>query len=294
LKVTYKAELKEEWKDGKPYPLSQTAKLNLKAVTEADNRVVNFDIPTVKDEKIVDLKVNKTWEGKVPASVANGITFDVNPSPDGKQLKVTVNPNNWSGELKGVPKYKDGKEITYTISEPVSSDYKVISPKPANGQLSGTKDNAGDWTFDIRNKNTEKTSLVVTKNWVTADGKEAPADLKFAAKVQLYNGTTKVGNPVAFDNGKAEFTGLDKYNTDGYPIQYTVKEVNEKGEEESNNKITNGKFNYDVTYSYYYSNDSAVVTNKVTNPGAQTFDINLKKTWKGGVGNEAEFVFTNS
>ena len=292
LKVTYKAELKEEWKDGTPYPLSQTAKLNLKALTDSDNRAVNFIIPTVKDEKTVNLKVNKTWDGKVPESVANGITFKVNPSPDGKQLQVTVKPNGWSGELNDIPKYKNGEAITYTISEPVSSDYKVISPEPANGQLSGTKDDAGNWKFDVKNKNTEKTSLVVIKNWVTADGKEAPADLKFAAKVQLYNGITKVGNPVAFDNGKAEFTGLDKYNTAGDLIDYTVKEVNEKGEEESSNKITNGKFNYEVTYKYY--NNSAVVTNKVTNPEAQTFDINLKKAWKGGVGNEAEFVFTNS
>ena len=292
LKVTYKAELKEEWKDGTPYPLSQTAKLNLKALTDSDNRAVNFIIPTVKDEKTVNLKVNKTWDGKVPESVANGITFKVNPSPDGKQLQVTVKPNGWSGELNDIPKYKNGEAITYTISEPVSSDYKVISPEPANGQLSGTKDDAGNWKFDVKNKNTEKTSLVVIKNWVTADGKEAPADLKFAAKVQLYADGKKVDKQAAFDNnGKAEFTGLDKYNSDSSLINYTVKEVNEKGEEESSSKIKNGKFNYEVTYKY--DNNSAVVTNKVTNPEARTFNVNITKTWKGGVGEKAVFTFTN-
>ena len=287
LKVTYKAELKEEWKDGTPYPLSQTAKLNLKALTDPDNRAVNFTIPTVKDTKTVNIVVNKKWVGdKVPEGV-NEVIFNITPEAHAMNNTIIVKGNdNWTGKLENLPKYKNGKKINYEVTEVAGNNYEKV------GEIKRTESSDGILTFEVTNKNTEKTSFTVRKDWAST-----PDELKFDVNVQLYaDGTPLVGKRATIKKGETEatFANLPKYDNNGKEIKYSAKELSNDGKAiEDNGSLTNDKFNFTVTYDP--KGDNAVyILNSCVNPENAIFDVDLSKTWEGGVGDKAEFVFTNT
>lgn len=80
-------------------------------------------------------------------------------------------------------------------------------------------------TVTVTNTYTQKTTnITVEKEWANVDGITLPASIQ----VQLYNGTTKVGDPVTLNaaNGwKHTFENLPEYNG-STKINYTAKEVN--------------------------------------------------------------------
>ena len=121
---------------------------------------------------------------------------------------VLSKTNEWKYTFKDLEKYKDGKEIEYTIKEDSISGYKSkISGDMASG-------------FTVTNTNTEKTSVNVTKKWV---GKA-----KDSVNVKLFaDGKEKQDATLSEATGwKHEFKNLPKYDEgDGHEIVYTVKEV---------------------------------------------------------------------
>lgn len=173
---------------------------------EANNSTV-----TVTDKKAtVEVTGTKNWndnddqDGKRPDSItvnllANGTVVDT---------KTVTADDNWSYSFTDLPKYADGNEITYTVSEEAVADYTT------------TYDG-----YNITNSYTPgETSITVTKVWNDNDDQDG---LRQAVDVELYAdgvATGQIQTLSADNNWTATWTGLaEKANKKA--ITYTVEEV---------------------------------------------------------------------
>ncbi|MGT2935558.1 Cna B-type domain-containing protein, partial [Streptococcus castoreus] len=156
----------------------------------------------------VSVPVTKTWVGK------EGTSAKIHLYADGRKLdSVTLSKaNKWQHTFTNLEKYKDGKEIKYTIKEDVIENYK--------------SEITGDMTlgFTVKNTNTEKLSIPIVKQWV---GKAAD---KVEVKL-LADGIEKATVTLtAATDWKHTFKDLPKYDEkDGHEITYTISEVKVDG-----------------------------------------------------------------
>ncbi|WP_326845328.1 Cna B-type domain-containing protein [Streptococcus gallolyticus] len=147
---------------------------------------------------------NDDQDGKRPDSItvnllANGTVVDT---------KTVTADDNWSYSFTDLPKYADGNEITYTVSEEAVADYTT------------TYDG-----YNITNSYTPgETSITVTKVWNDNDDQDG---LRQAVDVELYAdgvATGQIQTLSADNNWTATWTGLaEKANKKA--ITYTVEEV---------------------------------------------------------------------
>ncbi|CDO17335.1 TQXA domain protein [Streptococcus gallolyticus] len=147
---------------------------------------------------------NDDQDGKRPDSItvnllANGTVVDT---------KTVTADDNWSYSFTDLPKYADGNEITYTVSEEAVADYTT------------TYDG-----YNITNSYTPgETSITVTKVWNDNDDQDG---LRQAVDVELYADGVATGQIQilsADNNWTATWTGLaEKANKKA--ITYTVEEV---------------------------------------------------------------------
>ena len=172
-----------------------------------------FDITNKYTPEMIEVAGTKTWDdannrdGKRPEKII------VNLLADGTQVKtaeVKADGNgNWKYSFSGLPKYKDGKEIKYTVTENTVAGYTT--------EING---------YDIKNSyKPGKTSVTVTKRWDDANNKDKirPNSIK----VQLYADGEKLGEAVvlkAADKWTYSWRELPAMK-DGKAIRYTVKEV---------------------------------------------------------------------
>lgn len=287
LTVKYKAELVEERKDGDYYDITKTSP-ELFATATTNDKIVFDKIMQVKDLKTINLIVNKEWIGNNVPSGVTEVEFTVNANGESSDtIKVKADPaGNWSGTKEKLNRYKDGKAINYTVKEVAGGNYELKdSKKPVT-------DNDGNITFTEINKNTEKVNFKVIKKWGNT-----PSELQFDTNVQLYANDKKEHDKVKLtvnDNWETSFEGLPKYDEDGKEITYTVKEVNEKGNEEAGEKITLQSYDYQVKHSNDGIKNVDTITNTVTNADKQTFEVTATKKWDGGVSTQdVVFTFTN-
>ncbi len=90
----------------------------------ATNTTVN------KTPSFVDISVTKKWSGKELDSV-NAELYADGTKIDSQKLS---NDNNWKYTFRDLSKYKDGKEITYTVDEEYTEGYtKSISGNAKDG-----------------------------------------------------------------------------------------------------------------------------------------------------------------
>lgn len=287
LTVKYKAELVEERKDGDYYNITKTSPELFATATTKDNIV--FDkIMQVKDLKTINLIVNKEWIGNNVPSGVTEVEFTVNANGEySDTIKVKADPDeNWTGTKEKLNRYKDGKAINYTVNEVKGDNYElkdVAKPKT---------DNNDNIIFTATNKNTEKINFKVIKKWGNT-----PSELQLDTNVQLYANDKKERDQVkltANDNWETSFEGLPKYDEDGKEINYTVKEVNDKGDEEASEKITLQSYDYQVKHSNDGTKNEDTITNTVTNADKYTFEVTATKKWEGGVSKkDVVFTFTN-
>ncbi len=161
----------------------------------------------------VEVAGSKTWDdnndqdGKRPESIT------INLLADGTEIEQqTVNPNdegNWTWSFTDLPKYANGQEITYTITEEVVADYST------------TYDG-----YNVINSYTPgKTTVPVTKVWDDANNQDGIRPNEITVKL-LADGvaTDKTLTLSAANNWTGIFTDLDEYSA-GKEIEYTVKEV---------------------------------------------------------------------
>ena len=155
-------------------------------------------------------KDNNNQDGKRTTSVKVQI---LNGDKVVQEIEVSEK-TGWKFESKKLPKYKNGKEIKYTVKETAMTEYKATI----------TTDKDGKYT--ITNEYTpEKIAVSGQKTWIDNNDQDhiRPASVTVAL---LANGkvTGKTAIATAETGWKYEFTELDRYQN-GKAIEYTVKEV---------------------------------------------------------------------
>ena len=159
----------------------------------------------------VNVNGAKTWSGDDSQKDSRPDSITVNLLANGKQVanKTVTEADNWEYSFTDLPKYENGKEIVYTVTEESVENYSTT----ING-------------YNITNSYTPgKTSVTVTKAWVDNDnkGNKRPSEIK----VQLYAGEQASGSQVTLNEANKwtyTWTGLDE-KKGGTTIAYTVKEA---------------------------------------------------------------------
>ncbi len=202
---------------------------------------------------------SKTWDdannqdGKRPASITIHLLANGKKLED-KELTVTAD-DGWKWEFKDLPKYENGKEITYTITEDAVPDYTI--------EING---------YDVTNSYTPgKTSVTVTKSWNDADNQDGKRP--DSIQVQLYADGKAQGEPVVLNDENYwshTWSELDEKSA-GNTIKYTVKEVGETG----------GKIDFNgAEYEVACTGDAAsgyTITNSYT---PEKTSVPVTKNWR--------------
>lgn len=153
----------------------------------------------------VSIPVTKTWVGKEGTSATIHLYAD-----DTEVASTTLRADsNWQYTFINLEKYKDGKEIDYTIKEDTIENYKS---EITGDMMTG---------FTVKNTNTEKIFVPVKKVWV---GKATDkVEIKLLADNKETNKTLTLDES---SNWQGEFKDLAKYDeTDGHEIVYMIQEV---------------------------------------------------------------------
>ena len=206
--------------------------------TKADGYTTKYSkdgltITNTHTPEVRSITVDKVWDdannqdGKRPESIL--ITLYANGE---EQTTKELTADNWSYTFEDLPKYENGKEITYTVSESVVDGYTLTS-----------NEMVGD-TITLTNSYTpEVTSKTVNKFW--KDNNNQDGIRPESVTIGLYNGDRLVETVElnAFNGWTYDFTNLPKYEN-GKEIVYIAREEN----------VPDG-------YEVSYSDDTYTITN---------------------------------
>ena len=198
--------------------------------TETEGKTI---ITNTHEVEKTSYSVEKVWndnenqDGKRPTS----IQVQLKANGNNKGEAITLNEeNNWKNTWTNLPKYENGKEITYTVEEGVPEGYTASYDTETSGKTTITN------THEI-----EQTTYSVEKVWndnENQDGKR-PTSIQVQLKA---NGNNK-GEAITLNeenNWKNTWTNLPKYEN-GKEITYTVEEIVPEGYTVSYNTETTGK-----------------------------------------------------
>ena len=248
-------------KDGKEiaYTVTESAIAGYEA-SVSGNKNEGFTI-TNKDTEKVKIKVDKKWLGKVgekvTLSLLNGTEVVDTKTVDAASAKAGE-ANTWEVSFEA-PKYgKDGKEVTYTVTESAIAGYKA---EVSGNQAAG---------FTVTNASTDKVKIKVDKKWL---GKVADS-----VTVKLMNGTQVVEEKTVAKTGEEKTWELSfeapKYDAAGREIAYTVTESAIAG------------YKAEVSGS---QSAGFVITNRDT----EKVKINVDKKWLGKVADSVTVKLMN-
>ena len=188
------------------------------------------------------ITVTKTWDdadnqdGKRPESII--VNLLANGEIVASQTVKADEAGNWTYTFKDLPKYANGKEITYTVTEEAVEGYET--------SVDG---------FNITNTyTTETTEVKGSKTWNDADNQDGKRPESITVRL-LANGEEKDSQTVTADengNWTYSFEKLPKYEA-GKEIVYTVTE---DAVADYTTEITG----YDITNSYAPGKTSVTVT----------------------------------
>ncbi|WP_165437907.1 Cna B-type domain-containing protein, partial [Streptococcus ruminantium] len=174
-----------------------------------ETKVEGTNITNTHTPETTQVSGTKTWndnndqDGKRPKSITVNLLADGKPF---KTQKVTAE-NNWKYTFTDLPKYANGKEIVYTVSEEKVDGYemKVEGTNITNTHTPETTQVSGAKTWNDNNDQDGKRPQSITVN-LLADGK-----------------VIKSQQVTAENDWKYTFTDLPKY-ANGKEIVYTVTE----------------------------------------------------------------------
>ena len=248
------------------------------------------------------VSVTKVWkdagnqDGKRPGSItvnllANGVKVD------GKSLTLPIE-NTWTGSFSNLPKYKDGKEIAYTVEEQGVTNGKVTFDETEyNVSIAGSAITG----YTITNTHTPETVNISCKKvwndsnnqdgvrpdsiWVRVVGKVGDEVVESATQTKEIHpdgadpttpesqANTPSAQAVIDNEWNFVFTDLPKYHN-GTEIQYSVEELqSENGDAIDRDKtltVANGK-----TYTVSYGANNTI-TNSYT---PATTSVQVEKVW---------------
>ncbi|MDO4169671.1 MAG: Cna B-type domain-containing protein [Lachnospiraceae bacterium] len=232
----------DRYKDGKEikYTITEEKVKGYETKIE-DYNVINTHIP----EKIV-VKGVKTWKDADDQDGIRPENIKISLYADGKlkDTKKVTAKDKWNYSFKNLDKYKDGKEIKYTIAEEKVKGYVT--------KIDG---------YNVTNThNVNKITVKGSNTW--KDSNDQDGIRPKSIKVKLYaNGKLKDTKKVtAKDKWSYSFKNLDQYSK-GKAIKYTVDEEKIKGytKKVSGYNLTNthkvSKVNIPVTKVWNDQND---------------------------------------
>ena len=120
--------------------------------------------------------------------------------------------DGWTYTFSELPKYADGKEINYTVTEDEVSEYTT--------QITGSIDSG----YTVTNTHvTEVTSVSVTKSWNDADDQDGKRPTSITIRLLANGKEVKHKEITAEDGWKYTFDNIPK-NAGGSAITYTITE----------------------------------------------------------------------
>ena len=183
------------------------------AVTEESKEKGDIVLTNTHTPGTVDIPVTKIWVDNDNQDGLRPTKITVKLLANGGEVarKDITSETDWKETFTGLPKFKDGKEIVYTLQEEEVNNYS-----PSIDQES----------YTITNTHTPgKTTLSVTKQWDDQEDKDGLRPK--SVKVQLYADGKKSGEVIelsAENKWTHTFADLDK-NVKGKAVTYTVEEV---------------------------------------------------------------------
>ena len=199
-------------------------------VTGYDSKVDDKNnITNTHKPETIKVSGEKTWEDEDNQDGIRPDEITITLLADGKEVKDSTKKvtkaDNWKYEFTDLPKYNNGKEITYTVKEVKVDGYTT----KVNG-------------MNITNTHTPDTVKVSgTKKWVDEDNQDGMRPNSIVVRLLADGKEVDNKTVTASDEWKYEFTGLAKCK-DGKEITYTVKEDDVEGYEskvDDKNNITN-------------------------------------------------------
>ena len=134
---------------------------------------------------------------------------------------------SWQLTTEELPKYKDGKEIGYYWAEDDSAnvgDYESNKP-----YIKGVVTSTDGVTFTATNTKRANTSVHVTKIWQDRDDLDGIRPSSITVQLLIEDSDTVLQNATVQrgENGAWEYTfeNLEKYDSTGNEIRYTVREI---------------------------------------------------------------------
>ena len=214
VRANASGEWKYEFNDLQKYENGKliTYSIDEETVPGYEKEVTGYNLKNSHTPEKVSVAGTKTWDdsnnqdGKRP----DKIKVILNKTVDGQTTKVTekeVTKDNWNYEFNDLPKYENGKEITYSIDEEAVPGYE----KEVTG-------------YNLKNSHTpEKVNVAGTKTWNDADNQDGKRPKEI--KIKLFKNGTEIEMKTVTeaDGWKWKFENLDKYEK-GQEIEYTIKE----------------------------------------------------------------------
>ncbi|RSI44650.1 Collagen adhesin precursor [Streptococcus sanguinis] len=213
--VTSANEWKYESKALPKYAAGQeiTYTVSEEAVPGYTSKVEGYNITNSYTPETTTVSGSKTWEdgdnqdGKRPASIT------VNLLADGQKVNTQTvgEAEGWSYNFTGLPVYKDGQRITYTVTEEAVPGYST--------SLNG---------YNITNSYTpEKTEITASKTWNDSDNQDGKRPTKINIKLMKTVGGVKTEvaskEVTAADQWQTKFENLPVYEN-GQKIDYSIEE----------------------------------------------------------------------
>ncbi len=213
--VTSANEWKYESKALPKYAAGQeiTYTVSEEAVPGYTSKVEGYNITNSYTPETTTVSGSKTWEdgdnqdGKRPASIT------VNLLANGQKVNTQTvgEAEGWSYNFTGLPVYKDGQRITYTVTEEAVPGYST--------NLNG---------YNITNSYTpEKTEITASKTWNDSDNQDGKRPTKISIKLMKTVGGVKTEvaskEVTAADQWQTKFENLPVYEN-GQKIDYSIEE----------------------------------------------------------------------
>ncbi len=202
--------------------------------TIAGDAASGYTIINSHTPEVLTISGSKTWddENNQDGMRPSSITIRLHKNGEVVSTRTVTAYDGWSWTFSNEPKYEDGNEITYTITEDAIDEYSAA--------MDG---------YDVTNSYTPgQTSLTVVKDWKDGNDQDGLRPKDITVKLLADGAATDKTLTLSEDNNWEDtFTELDEYSEDKR-IEYTVEEITV---EDYDSEITgNEKEGYVITNTH--------------------------------------------
>ncbi|KXU09956.1 Cna B-type domain-containing protein [Streptococcus gallolyticus] len=150
-KVTAADDWKYEFKDLPKYKAGQEIKYSVteEAVKDYETKVSGTDITNIHTPETTDITVTKIWDDRNDKEKKRPDSIKVTLKANDKDLQtVTITAeDDWKYEFKDLPKYENGKQIKYSVTEEEVTGYTTTIEEDESGNFEITNKIPRDYLF---------------------------------------------------------------------------------------------------------------------------------------------------